>query len=266
MSGSAVRAQPRAVGPDFVGVGVQKSGTTWVGDVLAQHPEVMIRKKEISFFIHHFHRGYDWYHEWFRDKGNRIAGEISVNYIYSPRPDSTRKEFYPSWNPRRSLQFWRRQPSARDELRDRYPGLKIFAVFRNPVDRAWSHYWWWRNRRERNGKTSVSFERMFADNGRWIRTQGDYADLLAHWQEAFPEMGVFFYDDIKANPQRIAREVFRFVGIDESFEPELGRKPNQGSYNPMPPETRAFLRDAYREQVERFQEMTDRDLSAWLTS
>ena len=58
--------------------GLPKSGTTWLGDVLSQHPGVYIRKKEISFFIHHYHRGYRWYHEWFRDKGGKLAGEISV--------------------------------------------------------------------------------------------------------------------------------------------------------------------------------------------
>ena len=33
---------PRAEGPDFVGVGVAKCATTWLGDVLDQHPEVDI--------------------------------------------------------------------------------------------------------------------------------------------------------------------------------------------------------------------------------
>ena len=33
---SEARVQPRERGPDFVGVGVQKSGTTWAADVLAQ--------------------------------------------------------------------------------------------------------------------------------------------------------------------------------------------------------------------------------------
>jgi len=264
MGQSAVRIRPRAKGPDFVGVGVQKSGTTWVGEILSQHPDVLIRKKEISFFIHHFHRGYGWYHDWFRDKRGRLAGEISVNYIYSPRPSPARCEFYPKFNPRRSILFWREQPSARDELRARYPGLRVFAVFRNPVDRAWSHYWWWRGRRERNRKRVVPFERMFADDGRWIRTQGNYADRLAYWREAFPDMAVLFYDDIKSDPQGVASRVYRYVGIDDSFRPELGRKPHQQRYEPMPDETRRALIDAYREQVERFQEMTGRDLGAWL--
>ncbi len=41
---------PRSEGPDFVGVGMQKSVTGWVADVIAQHPGVLMRKKEINFF------------------------------------------------------------------------------------------------------------------------------------------------------------------------------------------------------------------------
>jgi hypothetical protein len=251
-------------GPDFVGVGVQKSGTSWVGDILAQHPQVLIRKKELNFFVHHFHRGYRWYEDWFREKGDGIAGEISVNYLLTPRPDFTRKEFYPNWNPRRKILFWRKNPSARDELRRRYPRVRVFAVFRNPVDRAWSHYWYWRNRKERLGKRTVPFEKMFEDDGRWIRTQGNYADLLAHWREAFPRMGVFFYEDIRKDPARLARDVYRFVGADDSHEPELRNVVNKGSYNPMPGAIRKDLIEAYRDQIERLSGMTGRNLEPWL--
>lgn len=255
---------PRPRGPDFVGVGVQKSGTTWVADVLQQHPGVLMRKKEISFFVRYFHKGYGWYERFFEGKEGRLAGELSVNYIYSPRPDSTHREFYPHWNPRRRLYFWRRSPSARDELAERYPGVRVFAVFRNPIERAWSHYWYWRRRRERNRKPILPFERMFADDGRWIRTQGHYADLLARWRERFSDLGVFFYDDIRQDPKALAREVYRFVGLNDDFEPELARRVNPGRYEPLPDTARALLVETYREQIERFAEMTGRNLAHWL--
>lgn len=252
-------------GPDFVGVGVQKCGTSWIGNILAQHPQVLLEKKEISFFVRHFHRGYGWYHHFFEGKNGRKAGEISVNYWLSPRPNPTRKEYYPHWNPRRWLFFWRAYPSARDELKAHYPGIQIFAIFRNPADRAWSHYWFWRNRKERFGKRIVSFETMFRDDGRWIHTQGNYADTFAHWREAFPDMGIFFYDDLKTDPAQLARQVYQFVGVDDTFEPVLTERVNPGKYEPMPGETREFLIEAYRDQIQRFSVLTGRDLSHWLS-
>jgi hypothetical protein len=74
-------SNPRESGPDFVGVGVQKSATTWVADVLEQHPGVLLRRKEINFFVRHFHRGWGWYESYFADKQGRMAGELSVTDI-----------------------------------------------------------------------------------------------------------------------------------------------------------------------------------------
>lgn len=257
--------KPRERGPDFVGVGVQKSGTTWLADVLGQHPGILLRKKEISFFVRHFHRDWDWYEAFFADKQGRLAGELSVNHLYSPRPDMTRLEFYPRWNPRRRLYFWRRYPSARDELAARYPGLRVFALFRNPIERAWSHYSMWRERRERNGKRIVPFERMFEDDGRWIRTQGYYGHWVEHWRERFPDFGVFLYDDVVSDPKRLARELYEFVGADPGFEPELGRRVNEGRRKaPLPGETHELLREAYRDEIGRFARLIDRDLDGWL--
>jgi len=255
----------RASGPDFVGIGVQKSGTTWLGEMLAQHPEILfVPQKEVSFFTRYYHRGYPWYERHFRDKGDRCAGEISVNYAYSPRPAMTFKEFYPKWNPRRKLFFWRRYPSARDELSLRYPSVKIFAIFRNPADRAWSHYWFWRNRKERIGKRTVPFERMFAADGRWIRLQGEYADLLEYWRVSFPSMALYRFESIEEDPAGLIRDIYRYLGVDTAFVPHTGRRKNQGRYPDMPRSTRRLLVESYVGQIERFAALTGWDLSRWL--
>ncbi|MCU0727151.1 MAG: sulfotransferase domain-containing protein [Planctomycetes bacterium] len=253
-------------GPDFIGVGAQKCGTSWIGHVLRQHPGILFSRKEVNFFVRHFHRGYGWYHRWFADRGSRKAGEITPNYLYSPRPDRARLQFYPRWSPRDLLLFWRRHPSARDEIHDRYgPGVRVFAIFRNPVDRAWSHYWFWRNRKERIGKASRvrPFRTMFEDDGRWIRTQGFYGRLVAHWRERFPDMGLFLYDDLRSDPLGLARAIYRFVGVDDSFVPEFEKKVNKGEYPPMPSGEREYLARVYREDILRFSALVGRDLSRW---
>jgi hypothetical protein len=262
---TAAEAARREVGPDFLGVGVQRAGSTWVTNVLRQHPQVWMRRKEISFFTRHYHRGWGWYEKHFAGRDDRTAGEFSVNYFYAPRPDSTHREFYPRWNPRRKVQFWRELPSPRHALARRYPDLRVFVVLRNPVDRAWSHYWYWRSRRAHSRKRVVPFERMFADDGRWIDTQGRYADHLAHWQQVFPRMGVFFFDDLRERPAEFACELYRFVGVDPHFAPKTSERINARPYEPMPPELRRALVAHYGDQVERLQEMVGRDLSGWLS-
>jgi hypothetical protein len=258
----------REAGPDFVGVGVQRAGTTWAAHVLAEHPQVWMPKKEISFFTRHYHKGWPWYEQHFAGRDGRAAGELSVNYFYAPRPDGSRREFYPWWNPRRTLQFWRELPSPRDRLADRYPGLRVFVLLRNPVERAWSHYAYWRYRRTRRArilpKRLAPFERMFHDDGRWIATQGCYADHLARWRERFPGIGVFFYDDLCEAPLGFARELYRFVGVDPDFAPRTDLRPNAREYEPLPEGIRRTLVAHYREQILRLGKMVGRDLSSWL--
>jgi hypothetical protein len=281
----------RLEGPDFVGVGVQKSGSTWFADVLAQHPAILIPQKEIHFFNRYFYKGYHWYHNLFRNKNSRLAGDFTPNYFISPPPDPMHKEFYPHWNLRRILLyhrrkgsqpdtvykafydywklgrillFWFQQPSARDELKAHYPRIRVFAIFRNPVDRAWSAYWDWRGRKEKRNKNFVSFDELWINNGRWVQSHGLYAHYLAYWREAFPEFGVFFYDDIKKDPIGLAQAAYRFIGVDDTFKPATNRWLNKGEYTPMPASIREMLVNFYREQILRFAEMTGRDLSHWL--
>lgn len=251
-------------GPDFVGVGMQKCGTTWLADALVQHPGVMMDQKQLDFFVRYFYKGYKWYNSWFKDRNGRKAGEYTPNYIISPRPESFRKEFYPSWNPRRIICFWQKQASARDELKAHYPGVKVLAIFRNPIERAWSSYWSRLNRKARIGKSYVPFQKMWDDDGRWIRTCGFYSKHLSHWREVFPDMGVYFYDDILNDPAGLLRDVYRYIGVDDTFVPDVSRKIHTGNYDAIPLETKEMLIDFYRDEISNFSAMTGRDLSHWL--
>lgn len=143
--------------------------------------------------------------------------------------------------------------------------MKILAFFRNPVQRAWSHYWFWRNRRERNHKRIVSFQQMFEEDGRWLRLQGHYADQLSFWRRSFPDIGVFLFDDIRERPHDLAKELFEFVGVDPEFNPVFPGAVNPGRYPSMPVDMQENVIEYYREQVLSFAARIGRDLDHWLT-
>jgi hypothetical protein len=251
-------------GPDFVGIGVQKSATSWLADAIDQHPACWVPRKELNFFTREFPRGWDWYESHFEGRGDRVAGEFTVSTMLSPRSDALRKEKYPGRSLRHVLMPWRRAPDPVRELSRRYPDVRVLALFRDPADRAWSAYWYWHNRRVGRGRAVAPFKRMFADDGRWIRTHGCYATHLARWRAAFPDLGVFLQDDVRADAGALVAAVYRFLGVDEAFRPELEREVNVGRRPPLPPDVRAWLVDEYRDEIERFAEMIGRDLSAWL--
>src|SRR5690606_8739996 len=88
---SARRRRPHAVQErtprvHFLGIGVQKAGTTWLHRVLASHPEVFMAEaddKDLRFFNAYYDRGYEWYEGHFKAAERIRCGEFSTSYFYS---------------------------------------------------------------------------------------------------------------------------------------------------------------------------------------
>ena len=72
--------------PDFVGLGVQKGGTTTLHTLLAVHPQLMLPdSKELHFFSLHYGRGEQWYRQQFAAATpDQKCGEITPYYIFHP--------------------------------------------------------------------------------------------------------------------------------------------------------------------------------------
>jgi len=106
--------------PTFLGIGVQRSGTTWLHTLLSSHPEVYMptRRKEIRFFERYYERGLDWYGTFFcppedADRYQAI-GEISTQYY-----DCV---------------------ACPERIFKIVPEIKLIIMLRHPVNRSYSHY------------------------------------------------------------------------------------------------------------------------------
>src|SRR5437764_7156012 len=103
--------------PNFFIIGAMRSGTTSLTRYLNAHPDVFVAPgKELHFFDQRFDRGLDWYRDCFeRAAGQRAIGEATQSYMYDAE--------------------------AMTRLAVTVPKARLLAILRNPVDRAWSHYW-----------------------------------------------------------------------------------------------------------------------------
>lgn len=108
--------RPRRVAhlPDFLGIGAQKAGTTWLHENLRCHPELYLPDaKELHYFDWDFHQSLRSYAEHFRDGADRVKGEITPGYSILS--------------------------SIRIALiKDLMPDLRLLFLVRNPISRAWS--------------------------------------------------------------------------------------------------------------------------------
>ena len=207
--------------PNFLIPGAAKCGTTSLYEYLAQHPDVfMPEDKEPNFFIRE------------RIPVDRAAGEVSTFAAYkalyrgsaasSARGDASTNNFF----------FYER---AIPEIKRHVGDVKIIIALRDPVDRAWSQY-----SSMLLGNQVGSFEECLdredayqGDPFEWsnrttfFQAWSRYCAPVRAYQESFSSVKFVLFDDLIEDPIGTVRSVYRFLGVDDAFEPDT-----DASYNP----------------------------------
>lgn len=188
---------------DFLVAGVQKGGTTALFDYLSEHPDLCLPAcKEAHFFDDE--TGVDWaapdygpYHALFAGcRPGTLRGEATPIYLY-----------------------W---PDSAERIAAYNPGIRLILVFRDPVERAWSH---WRMETARGAET-LPFSACIREGRARVATapggahrvhsyveRGFYGAQLSHLFALFPrdQVLVLRSADLKAEPERILRQVCDFL-------------------------------------------------------
>lgn len=188
--------------PDFIGIGAMRCGTTWISDQLKRHPEIYIPPhfKEVHYFDQYFEKGLNWYLAKFSGRmEHQLAGEFTPYYM-------------------RDEQSLRR-------ISQTCPQAKLIITLRHPVDRAFSHYNFMKNRAD----ISDSFYDALHDGRFEILKAGLYGQQIQTCLDIFPseKLHIIIFDEIKSSPQTVMADLFEFLGVEKSFTPDsLGSKSN----------------------------------------
>ena len=199
--------------PNFLIIGAMRSGTSTLARWLIEHPQVFLAPgKELHYFDRHFDRGVNWYRSLFAGAGSESAvGEATPNYVH--------------------------EPAAIQRIAATIPEVRLILSLRNPVDRAYSHYWHNRSRE----KEPLSFEEALdaepvrthsseVDRARFSYvSRGQYIDQINEVLRWFPRssLHVVIAEEMQSEPSRSLTGIFSFLGVNERFQPEsLQRKVN----------------------------------------
>jgi hypothetical protein len=245
--------------PDFLIIGTEKGGTTFLYWTLCQHPYVEpATEKELHFFDtrHWFEKDVSWYLSQFpsptwRDGRKVITGEASPYYLFHP------------FSPRRTSTI--------------LPNVKLIALLRNPVDRAYSAY----NDKaaarqeplsfeealaEEEERTAGELEKMLADENHHspkyrkysYLSRGIYVDQLQRWHKYFApnQLLVLRSEDLFADPIGTVEIVHQFLNLPkcEMNITSLTEERNSLSYSPMAPATRQRLEQFFEPHNRRLYE------------
>jgi hypothetical protein len=216
--------------PNFLVIGAAKSGTTALLAYVQQHPQIFTSPiKETGFFAlegetacfagpgdepanERYITDLDKYQALFR----RVNGELAVG---------EQSDIYLS------------SPKAPARIRHYLPHAKLIAVLRNPVDRAYSAY----RHMVRNAREPLSSfeEALEADDARvaanwnpiWhLKSRGFYYQQLKRYFDLFgrDQLAIYTYDEFEANPLGTVQDIFRFLGVDPTFAPDVSVRHNVG--------------------------------------
>jgi len=195
----------RKKGPDFLGIGAQKAGTSWIYACLREHPQIFFPMKEVHFFSRdrNWRKGYDWYESLFaKYPKNAVAGEYSTSYLYHEKTP--------------------------ERIAARYPGVKLIVSLRNPIDRAFSNYI--NDIKAGEISRNTSFRKALDEHPEYIE-QGMYSKQIRRYLDSFSceRLLVLKYDDCHDDPQGFIQRIFSFLEVDRSYNPGmLERRINTG--------------------------------------
>lgn len=216
--------------PNFLIVGAAKSGTTALYHYLSQHPEIFLSPiKETNFFAQKGKKvdykgpkdnisGHkstiteisDYQNQFSAVNNEKAVGEICPSYLYSE--DASRN------------------------IKEHIPEVKIIVILREPVARAFSA-WVHLTRDDREYLTfkEALLEEESRINNNWAEiwhylAKSRYYNQLKRYYDLFSkeQIKVFIYEKFKDNPIKVYSEICDFIGVDNSFLPDMRSKHNKG--------------------------------------
>lgn len=196
--------------PDFMIIGAQKCGTTWLWDRLKQHPGTDLRvRKELFFFSSssEYRKGTGRYYSNFSHLDpSKVIGEASTDYFYDHvLIENTKMDD--------SL------PTIPQLVVSEIPDIRVFVILRDPVRRAVSAYYHHMRRRHYSPFTGI----RKADKehpGLRIVERGYYARFFRAWQDFVPRDRIKCFileEDLAKKPEQTLRESYAFLNLDTGF-------------------------------------------------
>ncbi len=279
--------------PDFLCIGAQKAGTTWLHHNLKDHPEVWLPPvKELHYFDYP-HRtplickvaGSTRHHSRARAEVRQFLSVLTQpalrswhrRFLFHPRDDRWYASLFAPAPEQISGEMTPGYATLSDSsvahVHALFPDLKIILLLRNPIHRIWSAAAMHFSKRGYRSLDDVDVPRLlnyFRESG--PRKRSDYLRTLDTWEAYFEprQMFIGFFDQLEQAPGLLLKEICRFLAIDDAavHTPEyVNEKLNARSYPQMPPGILEYLIRCYGDQIQQLhQRFSNEYTAAWLRS
>ena len=276
--------------PNFVCIGAQRSGSTWLTYNLRKHPQIwMTPVKELHFFstslrtpiiLHMFENqttsAKRVQYALVRLRQPRYAlwalryllmprFDRCYPWLFTPGPDQMSGETTPDYAYLNITTIQR--------IRSLLPDLKIIYLLRNPVSRFWSEVGRFLSKSPTHDAASMSdaaIDSLIKQQFDMFYKNSNYLDNLQRWESLYQQEQFFigFFDQILDEPEALLTAIYRFLGVDSSaacIPSDVRKTHNAHVFRPIPPDTHYWITEQLYAQLtglhERFE---NRYTAQWL--
>ena len=202
--------------PNFLVIGASKSGTSSLSNYLSQHPQIFMSPLgEPRFFsfdeknpthwekVPNIHpiTNLDEYERLFDGVTTETAiGEKSPGYLNNQL--------------------------APERIKQTLPGVRLIAILRNPIDRAYSELQMDARAGRYHGPIPPD---SVSPHDLWIK-RSMYYEKIKRYYDTFPQnqIRVFLFEDFVSNTNNVLQQIYQFLDVDIDFKAEISIKVNQG--------------------------------------
>ncbi len=215
--------------PDFLVIGAARAGTTALYEALKDHPEICLSSaKETNYFA-------------YKDMDLAVKGP-GADFINKATTDLTAYQaLFAHAKQGQTLgeicPLYLFEPTAPVNIHAAVPDAKLIVTLRNPIDQAFSHFLYAHHHAiepEPDFLKALDLEETRLAQG-WQPLFGysrfpRYGEQLARYLALFPRdnLLVLDYADFRKDNQAFLAEICRFVGVDETYRPDVGGSVNAG--------------------------------------
>ena len=251
--------------PDFICIGAQKAATSWLYNALSLTQGVFLSAiKELHYFSEQsMPKVQAWAHDYRREQVNQITNNLSSTaeggiYLKQLLPQLEHITSLPqddSWY-RKIFQYAHAQDIC-GEISPSYlslpapgikhalsinPNIKILALLRDPVERAWSHI-----------RMHINYDKLNIDLETFHQNDyelypflnySNYAKHLANWKSlvGHDKLKMVLFDDINDNPQAALADILEWIGVQRTEQlPAVDQIIFPGVSAPIPQQLHAKL-------------------------
>lgn len=219
--------------PDFICIGPEKTGTTWLYRVLADHPDVYLPPvKELRYFNegnlvppHALWRvlaSRHWHYRNMRRSVGRglLLGDATswrLRHAFGRRSDDWYRSLFDEAGQRIcgdiSPLYYHLPEDVVRRIAKGWPEARIVMFVRDPVERAWSKVKMNLIKHRGRSPSDVAEEEFSRALDEIRRGWDGYLETKARWERHFEHVYFGSYDVLCDSPQDLYNEIVKFLGL-----------------------------------------------------